>query len=162
MSNERTLADAGSVEELQVVTFHLGKEEFAVPILQIQEINKIVEITRVPNSPPFVEGVINLRGKVIPIIDLRKRFNLPLTELGKLSRIVVVNIADKNLGLIVDSVSEVLRLNTNSIEPPPTIVAGIDSDYIKGLGRIEDKIVILLDLNKILSGDERKALAEAH
>lgn len=161
MSNELTLAGAGSDEELQVVTFHLGKEEFAVPILQIQEINRLVEITRVPKSPDFVEGVINLRGKVIPIIDLRKRFSLQEAELGRYTRIVVVNMDSRMIGLIVDSVSEVLRLSKDAMEPPPPVVAGIDSEYIRGLGKLEGRLLILLDLNKILTMDESKALSEA-
>lgn len=156
---EKALALSGaSSSELQLVTFNLGKEEFAVPILQIQEINRLVDITKVPKSPDFVEGVINLRGKVIPIIDLRKRFGLPQAELGKYSRVVVINMGGRMIGLIVDSVSEVLRLSESAIEPAPPIVAGIDSEYIKGLGKIEGRLLILLDLNKILSKEEKREL----
>lgn len=150
-----------SGSELQVVTFNIGKEEFAVPILKIQEINRLVEITKVPNAPDFVEGVINLRGKVIPVFDLRKRFGLPIIEHGKLARIIVVNMDGRVVGLIVDSVSEVLRLPDSAIEPPPPIVGGIDSEYIRGLGKIEDRLLILLDLSKILTREERKELPEA-
>lgn len=158
---EKALELSGSSSsELQLVTFNLGKEEFAVPILQIQEINRLVEITRVPKSPDFVEGVINLRGKVIPIIDLRKRFSLPQAELGKYSRVVVINMDGRMVGLIVDSVSEVLRLSEEAVEPAPPIVAGIDSEYIKGLGKIEGRLLILLDLNKILSKEEKGELVE--
>ena len=153
------LAVSGSISEMQLVTFNLGKEEFAVPILQIQEINRLVDITRVPKSPEFVEGVINLRGKVIPIIDLRKRFGLPQSELGKFSRIVVVNMEGRMVGLIVDSVSEVLRLSEDAIEPAPPVVAGIDSEYIRGLGKLDGRLLILLDLSKILTKEERKELA---
>lgn len=156
MSNN--LALAGSISEMQLVTFNLGKEEFAVPILQIQEINRLVDITKVPRSPDFVEGVINLRGKVIPIIDLRKRFGLPQAELGKYARIVVVNMEGRMVGLIVDSVSEVLRLSEGAIEPPPPVVAGIDSEYIRGLGKLDGRLLILLDLSKILTKEERKEL----
>lgn len=154
------LAVAGSISEMQLVTFNLGKEEFAVPILQIQEINRLVDITRVPKSPEFVEGVINLRGKVIPIIDLRKRFGLPQAELGKYARIVVVNMEGRMVGLIVDSVSEVLRLSEAAIEPAPPVVAGIDSEYIRGLGKLDGRLLILLDLSKILTKEERKELVE--
>lgn len=143
---------------LQLVSFNLGKEEFAVDILKIQEINRMVEITKVPKSPDFVEGVINLRGKVIPIIDLRKRFGLPVTENTKQTRIVVVDVDKKIVGLIVDAVSEVLRLPTGTVEPPPPMVAGIDSEYISGVGKLEDRLLILLDLDKILSKDEKKSL----
>ena len=160
MSNQLTLSNSGadSTSELQVVTFNLGREEFAVPILQIQEINRLVDITKVPKSPEFVEGVINLRGKVIPIIDLRKRFGLLHAELCKDSRIVVVNMDSRMIGLIVDSVSEVLRLSQSAIELPPPIVAGIDSEYIKGLGKLDGRLLILLDLNRILTKEEHTEL----
>lgn len=152
------LTVSGSISEMQLVTFNLGKEEFAVPILQIQEINRLVDITKVPRSPDFVEGVINLRGKVIPIIDLRKRFGLPQAELGKYARIVVVNMDGRMVGLIVDSVSEVLRLSEDAIEPAPPVVAGIDSEYIRGLGKLDGRLLIMLDLSKILTKEEKKEL----
>lgn len=160
MGNELAVSGGSALSgsELQVVTFNLGKEEFAVPILQIQEINRLVEITRVPKSPNFVEGVINLRGKVIPVLDLRKRFGLQESELGKFARIVVVNMDGRMIGLIVDSVSEVLRLSDSAIEPAPPIVAGIDAEYIRGLGKIDGRLLILLDLSKILTQDEHREL----
>lgn len=159
MANDLSLL---SGSDTQLVTFNLGKEEFAVPILQIQEINRLVDITRVPKSPDFVEGVINLRGKVIPIIDLRKRFSLPQSDLGKYARIVVVNMDGRMVGLIVDSVSEVLRLPNDAIEPPPPVVAGIGSEYIKGLGKLEGRLLILLDLSKILTKEEKRELVEVN
>ncbi len=155
---EAVMVESQSEDLLQLVSFNLGKEEFAVDILKIQEINRMVEITKVPKSPEFVEGVINLRGKVIPIIDLRKRFNLPGSENTKQTRIVVVDIDNKVVGLVVDAVSEVLRLPANTVEPPPPIVAGIDSEYISGVGKLEDRLLILLELDKVLSKDEKKVL----
>lgn len=155
---ETVMVESQSEGLLQLVSFNLGKEEFAVDILKIQEINRMVEITKVPKSPEFVEGVINLRGKVIPIIDLRKRFNLPGSENTKQTRIVVVDIDNKVVGLVVDAVSEVLRLPANTVEPPPPIVAGIDSEYISGVGKLEDRLLILLELDKVLSKDEKKVL----
>ena len=155
---ETVMAESQSEGLLQLVSFNLGKEEFAVDILKIQEINRMVEITKVPKSPEFVEGVINLRGKVIPIIDLRKRFKLPGSESTKQTRIVVVDIDDMVVGLVVDAVSEVLRLPANTVEPPPPIVAGIDSEYISGVGKLEDRLLILLELDKVLSKDEKKVL----
>lgn len=151
-------SDHAAGDLFQLVSFNLGKEEFAVDILKIQEINRIVEITKVPKSPDFVEGVINLRGKVIPIVDLRKRFGLPSSENTKDTRIVVVDIAHKVIGLVVDAVSEVLRLPAETVEPAPPMVAGIDSEYIDGVGKLEDRLLILLDLNKILTEDERGVL----
>jgi purine-binding chemotaxis protein CheW len=142
-----------SVEEmLQLVTFKLGSEEFALDILLVQEINRRVEITKVPKTPEFVEGVINLRGKIVPVLDLRKRFGLVGREFTAQSRIIVVNIDKRVLGLMVDSVSEVLRIPRHTVEPPPPIVAGIDATYIKGIGKFEGRLLILLDLGKVLSG----------
>jgi purine-binding chemotaxis protein CheW len=143
--------------ELQLVSFNIGSEEFGVDILKVQEINRMVEITKVPQAPHYVEGVINLRGKVIPIIDLRKRFSLELKETDKNTRIVVVDIGGNILGMIVDSVSEVLRLPANTIEPPPDLVTGINSEYINGVAKLEDRLLIFLDLSKVVD----MALVEA-
>jgi purine-binding chemotaxis protein CheW len=140
--------DAG--EPLQLVSFNVGSEEFGVDVLKVQEINRMVEITRVPQAPRYVEGVINLRGRVIPIIDLRKRFNLESREHDKNTRIVVVDIDGNSIGLVVDSVSEVLRLPSSCIEPPPEIVASINSDYVKGVAKLEDRLLISLDLSKVV------------
>lgn len=149
-----------SDEILQLVSFNIGTEEFGVDILKVQEINRMVDITRVPRSPDFVEGIINLRGKVIPIIDIRKRFNMELAEHDKNTRIVVVDIDGQVMGMVVDSVSEVLRIPASTIEPPPKVVSSIDSDYIRGVAKLEDRLLIYLDLSRILSGEERKVLAE--
>ena len=163
MNHEASTAsvDEHGDELLQLVSFKLGNEEFAVDILKIQEINRMVEITKVPKSPEFVEGGINLRGKVIPIIDLRKRFGMEASEYTKNTRIVVVDIDNKVVGLIVDGVSEVLRLPASTVEPPPPIVAGIDAEYINGVGKLEDRLLILLELEKVLSQEEKAALGQA-
>jgi purine-binding chemotaxis protein CheW len=147
--SERTGGSAAS-DELQLVSFTIGSEEFGVDILKVQEINRTVEITRVPQAPHYVEGVINLRGKVIPIIDLRKRFGLELKEHDKNTRIVVVDIDGNVMGMIVDSVSEVLRLPADTIEPPPELVTGINAEYIKGVAKLEDRLLIFLDLSKVV------------
>ncbi|MCK4372754.1 MAG: chemotaxis protein CheW [candidate division Zixibacteria bacterium] len=148
-------AFAGQAGELlQLVSFNIGSEEFGVDILKVQEINRMVEITRVPQAPPYVEGVINLRGKVIPIVDLRKRFNMEEKEYDKNTRIVVVDISGNIMGMVVDSVSEVLRLPANTIEPPPEIVASINSEYIKGVAKLEDRLLIFLDLSKVIDVNE--------
>ena len=141
---------AGAEELLQLVSFNIGTEEFGVDILKVQEINRMVEITRVPQTPDYVEGVINLRGKVIPIIDLRKRFGLEVKEYDRNTRIVVVDINGDILGMVVDSVSEVLRIPKNTIEPPPQIVTGINTEYINGVAKLEDRLLIFLDLSKVI------------
>jgi len=145
-------------EELeQMVTFNLGQEEFGVNILQVQEINRMVEITQVPQTEAYVEGIINLRGKVIPIIDLRKKFGMPEKERDNHTRIVVVDVAGETVGLVVDGVSEVLRVPAGSLEEAPKLVAGNSSggysgaDYIKSVVKMDDRLLIYLDLEKIIS-----------
>jgi purine-binding chemotaxis protein CheW len=152
-------AGLASSGELQLVSFNIGTEEFGVDILKVQEINRMVEITRVPQAPHYVEGVINLRGKVIPIVDLRKRFGLELKEHDKNTRIVVVDIGGNIMGMIVDSVSEVLRLPSSTIEPPPEIVTGVNSEYIKGVAKLEDRLLIFLDLSRVIDAEELVAVA---
>lgn len=151
-------ATAAGEDLLQLVSFKLGEEEFGVDILKVQEINRLVDITKVPRAPSFVEGVINLRGKVIPIIDLRKRFGLDLKERDKDTRIVVVDIEGSIMGMIVDAVSEVLRLPASTIEPAPEIATSIDSEYIRGVAKLEDRLLIFLDLSKVFSQQERMAI----
>jgi purine-binding chemotaxis protein CheW len=150
----------GGEELLQLVSFRIGEEEFGVDILKVQEINRMLDITKVPNSPSFVDGVINLRGKVIPIVNLRERFGLGIRERDKDTRIVVVELSGKTVGFVVDAVSEVLRIPKSVTEPPPSIVAGINSEYITAVGKLEDRLLILLDLERVLS-EEMKASLKA-
>ena len=143
---------------LQLVTFHVGDEEFGVEILAVREINRMMEITRVPHAPPFVEGVINLRGQVIPVVDLRRRFGMPPREHDRNTRIVVVELGDKVVGFVVDSVSEVLRVPASLVEPPPPIVGGVEREYLEGVVKLEDRLLILLNLQRLLGEDEAKEL----
>jgi purine-binding chemotaxis protein CheW len=155
-------AHATSAEELlQLVSFHIGSEEFGLDILRVQEINRMVEITRVPNAPPFVSGVINLRGRVIPIVDLRERFGLSKKENDKNTRIIVVELKGRVVGFVVDSVQEVLRIPKRITEPPPPMVAGIGSEYITAVGKLEDRLLILIDLERILTSTEQAQLTAA-
>lgn len=137
-------------EVLQIVTFKLDDEEYGVDILKVQEINRMTEITAMPKAPFSVEGVINLRGKVIPVINLRKKFGLGEKDIDSQSRIIVVD-TGSTVGLIVDSVSEVLRISSEIIEPPPPITGGMGSEYIMGIGKLEDRLIILLDIDKLLN-----------
>ena len=146
---------------LQLVTFHLGEEEFAVDILNIQGINRMVQVTRVPKSPEFVEGIINLRGQVIPIIDLRKRLNMPHKEYDKQTRFIVVEIHKLVTGFIVDNVNEVLRIDRNVTEAAPSLISNVSNDFITGIAKLEDRLITLLDLDKILSFEEKNELSEA-
>ena len=146
-------------ELLQLVSFNLDEEEFGVDILKVREINKMLQITRVPNSPHYVEGVINLRGRIIPVVDLRAKVGLEKKSYNKDTRIIVVEIADKTIGFIVDKVSEVLRIPKNVTEAPPKLIAGIDSDYITAVGKLEDRLLILLDLNKVFNTEQIELLS---
>ncbi|MBD3408980.1 MAG: chemotaxis protein CheW [Ignavibacteriales bacterium] len=157
MANDKRGGDERG-ELLQLVSFNIGEEEFGVDILRVQEINKMTKVTRVPNAPDFVEGIINLRGKVIPIIDLRTRLNMAKKEEDKDTRIVVVELGGDTIGFVVDAVSEVLRISRDVTEPPPPIVAGVQSRFITAVAKLEDRLLILLDLEAIFSDEEREEL----
>lgn len=148
-------------DEIQVVTFKLGREEFGLFISDVREINRITEITVVPNAPSFVEGIMNLRGNVIPAIDLRKRFQLEILKRNDSSRVIIVDIANKTTGFIVDSVSDVIRISKSSIEPPPDIISSnIQTEFVQGIANLtkQGRFIILLNVNRILNGDEKEQL----
>ena len=141
---------ASTEEVLQLVTFTLNDEEYAVDILSVQEINRITEITQVPNSPDFVDGVINLRGKVIPVINMRKKFGLNDKASDDTSRVIIMDIQGVTNGLLVDSVSEVLRIPSNIVEPPPPLSSSTHSKFIKGIAKMENRLIVLIDINKLM------------
>ncbi|MCH7786388.1 MAG: chemotaxis protein CheW [Chloroflexi bacterium] len=148
-------------EEKQLVVFDLDSESYGVDIGAVREIIRMQDITRVPRAPDFVEGVINLRGKVIPVVDLRKKFGLPVPEeQSKDNRIVVVDIGGQDIGVMVDAVTEVLRIATDSIAPPSSVITGADSEYLLGIVKLESGLIILLDLEKVLSEEERATLLD--
>jgi purine-binding chemotaxis protein CheW len=144
--------------EVQVVTFTLGKEEYAIDILQVQEIVMMTDITRMPRAPRFIEGIVNLRGQMIPIIDMRKRFDLAEAEHDAETRIIIVEIGGELVGMVVDGVREVIRLPDSAISPPPPMIQGISAEYLNGIGQIGERLLIMLDLGKILSADEQEVL----
>jgi purine-binding chemotaxis protein CheW len=146
-------------EQLQLVTFELAGEEFAVDILSVHEINRMMDLTRVPQSPPDVEGVINLRGRIIPVIDLRRRFNMPTGERNEQNRIVVVEIHGQVIGFIVDRVHEVLRIPSGIVDRAPEMVCSIDSEFIRGVGKLEDRLLILLDLGQMFDAEAAAEMA---
>ncbi|ODA42525.1 chemotaxis protein CheW [Desulfosporosinus sp. BG] len=139
--------------EEQLVTFSLGSEEFGVDIMRVQEIIRIPPITRVPKAPSYVEGVINLRGNVIPVVSLRNRFGMTRVEETDLSRIIVLQVQSKVFGIRVDAVTEVLRIDSVDIEPPPQVALSMDSQFIRGVGKIGERLLILLDLDNIIGGE---------
>ena len=161
MSEDISIHDAESADDLlQLVIFQLGGEEFGVEIMQVQEIIRMPGITRIPQSPEYVEGVINLRGKIIVVINLDTRFDLHSKERDDNSRIVIVEVGHNVVGMVVDSVSEVLRLSTSNVEPAPEIISTkIKADYLKGVGKLDDRLLILLDLERVLSGEEMSQVA---
>ena len=141
----------GDEDLMKFVTFFLEQEEYALPIDQVQEINRVGEITRVPNSPEHVRGVINLRGKIVPVIELKQRFRLGETKVDKESRIVVVEQGPKVLGLMVDRVAQVLNVSSEQIESAPEEVVQIHENYIRGIGKIDGRMIILLELEKVIA-----------
>ncbi len=144
--------------EHQLVVFDLANEQYGVDIAAVEGIIKMQTITAVPRAPQFVEGVTNLRGKVLPVIDLRKRFGLARGEATKDMRIVVVEMGGATVGIVVDGVSEVLRVSEDAIEPPSPIVTTVDSAFIRGIAKVSERLVILLDLGKVLSLQEQSTL----
>lgn len=136
---------------VQVVAFKLGAEEYGVDIGQVREINRLVPITRVPRVPGYVEGVINLRGQLLPIIDLRARFEMPRVAPTRTTRIVVAEIGTRRVGMIVDAVSEVVQIPFEQVENAPEMLAGLATEYIRGVGKVDDRLIILLDVTKMIS-----------
>ena len=152
-------AEAGLERIEKLVTFSLIEEEYGVAIREVREIILMTDITPVPRAPAFVEGVINLRGQIIPIVDLRKRFNLGASAIGADSRIVVVEVDHHVLGLIVDKVSDVRDIPTSKINPPPALVAsGIGAEYIRGIANRDGQLTVLIDLKKVFTASEMSAL----
>lgn len=135
--------------EHHLVTFILG-EEYGVPIHQVQEIIRVSSITPVPNSPSYMEGVINLRGRVVAVLNLRKRLKLAAKDVSKTSRIIVAEVGDKVLGLLVDAVSQVIKMAPECVEPTPEEVLEVDTDFITGVGKLKNRLIILLDLERLL------------
>ncbi|MDF2522165.1 MAG: chemotaxis protein CheW, partial [Clostridia bacterium] len=127
-------------------------------IMQVQEISPYQKPTKVPNTPAFVDGIMNLRGEVIPIVSLKKRFNLPETEITEQTRLIVVNNGSRRTGFVVDDASEVLTMNEEDIEDAPPMIAGADRRYIKGVGKLDNRILIILDLHKLFTDEEEQQL----
>lgn len=147
---EEVLGDyKGPQGEFHLVTFDLG-EEYGVPISQVQEIIRVGSVTKVPNSPPYMEGVINIRGRVLPVLNLRRRLKLTPKEVTKESRIIVTEIGSKVLGLLVDGVSHVIKVPSGFVDSAPEEVLEVDTDYITGVGKLDKRLVIMLDLEKLL------------
>ncbi len=150
---------AAAVEQIvKFVTFALGKEKYAVPVLRVKEIIARYDIAPLPKTPVFVEGIISLRGDIIPVVDLRKRFDLPVRDRTDETRLIVLEMDDFYVGIEVDAVFEVIKINAGQIEPPPALVAGLQSDYLEGVCEIDSRLITILNLDEIFSQQERSAL----
>jgi len=159
MEQEATVT---TTSEEQVVVFQLAGESYGIDIAKVQEIRVMSPITTVPNAPDFVEGIINLRGKITPVVNMHTRFGKPKADYDKETRIIVVDMQGQWVGLIVDSVSEVMRIPHDSVEMPSELVATVESDFIRGIAKLsEEKLVILLDLDKMLAATKDLALGTA-
>lgn len=142
------------VEIIQLVTFLLDEVEYGVNILSVHEILRIPEITRLPNTPGFIKGVINLRGNVIPVVDVRDRFGFPTAEETDLTRIIVIETDGKQIGLLVDNVYQVVRIAETSVDPPSDLIAGVSEEFIEGIGRLDDRLIVILNMSNIIFLDE--------
>lgn len=141
----------------QVVVFQLGKELYGADISVVLEVSPLLRVTRVPRTPAYIEGVTNLRGRVIPVVDLRKRLGLPATPPTKSTRIAVAEIEGGKIGMVVDAVVEVLRVDASAVEPPSPMFSKIDTENVMGVAKVDDRLIVLLDLARVLAREDRKA-----
>jgi purine-binding chemotaxis protein CheW len=148
-----------AVELRQFISFSVGEEEYGLELLRVKEVIRVREITWLPKAPSFVKGIINLRGDVIPIIDLRDKFGLEPREHTATTRVIVVEVEGRLMGMVVDSASQVVRIPADQIEPPPPVLGGFSKEFITGVGKLEEKLVILLNADAVLTVEERMALS---
>jgi len=158
LSSQLSFATDGS----QYLTFTLGQEEYGVEILKVQEIKGYSTITPIPNTPPYLKGVMNLRGTIVPVVDLRRKFAMMEAEYTQFTVIIVVTVGVKVMGLIVDAVSDVLNIPTADIQATPDFGAQVDARFISGMAKAGEKLVVLLDIDKVLSGEELTAVGSVH
>lgn len=161
--DSKAAADAAAAKILQLVSFRVGEEEFGMDILKVQEIVRMQSMARIPNAPAFLEGIINLRGKVIPVVGLRQRIGLDARPPDRQSRTVIAEVAGTVVGFVVDSVSKVLRVPAETVEPPPHFSANVgraSRAYVSGIGKLEDRLLLIMDVDRLLDETERKAVHE--
>ena len=145
------------MEDMQLVIFKLHKEDYGLQIGRVQEINRMVDVTKLPNTPEFIEGIINLRGRVIPVLDLRKRFGFSEQTYTNETRIMVTDVSGQTVGLIVDAVQEVVKIHGEAIEPPPPSFV-VDAQFVQGIGKLDNRLVIILDIDRIMTSRENVML----
>ncbi len=146
------------VNQIKMIVFQLNHEEYGISVDKVRSIEKIQGFTRVPGTEPFVKGVINLRGIVTPILDLRTRFEMEQQSYTDSTRIIIAALDQFEVGLIVDAANDVIDLSLNEIEPPPEVVGAVEADYVEGVAKIDKRLIIILDLNKVLSADKKLIL----
>lgn len=154
------MREEAPVDRVQLVIFRLGETEFGVPVEQVRRIERLMPVTRVPRAPRFLEGVVNIQGDIVPVVDLKKRFDLAAGPYDDKARIVVVSLGDQVAGMMVDAVREILWLPVSQIESPPAMVADINGVYLTGVGRLADRLIILLNLDQVLTVREVEELAQ--
>ena len=156
---------AASDEDLvssEYLTFTLGSEEYAIDILRVQEIRGYDQVTAIANSPTFIKGVINLRGAIVPIIDLRIKFNLPVVTYDQFTVVIILNVMKRIIGVVVDSVSDVIALAHGAIKPPPEFGSTFNTEYLMGLATVEERMLILVDIERLMSSGEMALLNETN
>ena len=156
MEVKKDHGDAGELR--QFISFSVGEEEYGLELLRVKEVIRVREITWLPKAPSFVKGIINLRGDVIPIIDLRDKFGLESKEATSMTRVIVVEVEGRLMGMVVDSASQVVRIPADQIDPPPPVLGGFSQEFITGVGKLDDKLIILLNIDAVLTVEERHAL----
>jgi purine-binding chemotaxis protein CheW len=155
-TEQREIRTTYSSEDQQFLTFNLADEYYGVDILKVQEIKGYTTVTRIPNTPDYLKGVLNLRGTIVPIVDLRMKFGMGTTEPTPFTVVVVVNVRNRVMGFLVDAVSDVLDLNAKNIQPPPELGNAVDITFVAGIGNANDRLVTLLDIDRVLTEDELK------
>lgn len=154
-------ATAQEEQSREFLVFSLGEEEYAIDILKVQEIRGYENVTRIANAPDFIKGVTNLRGVIVPIVDLRIKFHLDRVEYGGQTVVIVVNVADRVVGIVVDGVSDVMTLTPEQIKPAPEFGVTLSSDFLSGLGSLEDRMLVLVDIDKLLTSNEMALVEQA-
>jgi len=158
--DQATMTGTGGMDR-EYLTFSLGHEEYGIDILKVQEIRGYDTVTRIANSPEFIKGVINLRGIIVPIIDMRIKFNLDHADYNELTVVIILNVGGRVIGMVVDGVSDVITLKPEQIKPAPEFGAAIDTKYVTGVGTVDDRMLILVDIERLLSSSDMALIEEA-
>ena len=157
-TNEQTLAEASR----ELLTFTLGNEEYGIDILKVQEIRGYEAVTTIANAPEFIKGVINLRGIIVPVVDMRIKFKLGNVTYNETTVVIILNVANRVVGMVVDGVSDVTTLKADEIKPPPEFGSGLDTKYLQGLGTVDNRMIILVDIEKLMSSRDMELIELQH